>query len=247
MKRLAPIALSVLLALGGCSSAGSPAGGMKATCDSLGPVMKEFGQLMPNSARYSEFGAKVKAIADAGDAETEAALADLLAAFNKGAARDVAASQEMAAASIVLMGKCAVAGSTAYAPSTATAAPSTAAPAPSASETATDEPLSDEDLGELLGPEDFEVGIKTLEKECFGSAGCNVVFRIKPSFVGVLDLPSSGEIEVTYKVKGGDDPLINTFTVDADGTAHFDSREMISTPRSSSKLKAVVTDVEWNE
>jgi hypothetical protein len=247
VKRLAP-ALAFLLVLAGCSSAGAsgPAGGLKATCDSLGPVMKEFGQLTPNAGRYAEFGTKVKAIADAGDAETKTALVDLLAAFDKGVARDVAATQEMAAASIVLMGKCAATGSTAYAP--AVPASSTApAPAATPTESASDEPLDDQDLGELLGPEDFKVSLKILTKQCFGSAGCNVTFRIKPAFVGALDMPSSGTTEVTYKVKGGDDPLVNTFTIDEDGTAHFDSEESISTPRSSAKLKAVVTDVEWSE
>ena len=51
----------------------------------------------------------------------------------------------------------------------------------------------------------------------------------------------------SWPVKGGDESLINTFTIDGDGTAHFDSREMISTARASAKLKAVVTDVSWTE
>lgn len=35
--------------------------------------------------------------------------------------------------------------------------------------------------------------------------------------------------------------------MDADGTAHFDSEEEVSTSSSGKKLTAVVTDVEWNE
>jgi hypothetical protein len=32
---------------------------------------------------------------------------------------------------------------------------------------------------------DFEIGIKILEKKCFGSAGCSVIYRIKPKYVGI--------------------------------------------------------------
>jgi hypothetical protein len=31
---------------------------------------------------------------------------------------------------------------------------------------------------------DSELGIKILEKKCFGSAGCSVTYRIKPTYVG---------------------------------------------------------------
>lgn len=94
---------------------------------------------------------------------------------------------------------------------------------------------------------DFALGVKILSKQCFGSAGCNVTFRIKPSYVGTQDLPGTGTIEVSYRVKGGEDPVENTFTIDGDGTAHFESQESASTTSSSKKLTAVVTDVEWNE
>src|SRR4029453_5116766 len=33
---------------------------------------------------------------------------------------------------------------------------------------------------------DFEIGIKILEKKCFGSAGCSVTYRIKPKYVGTI-------------------------------------------------------------
>jgi hypothetical protein len=35
---------------------------------------------------------------------------------------------------------------------------------------------------------DFEIGIKILEKKCFGSAGCSVTYRIKPKYVGTQEL-----------------------------------------------------------
>jgi len=106
---------------------------------------------------------------------------------------------------------------------------------------------ADETLGQLLQPSDFSVGIKILSKKCFGSAGCNVEFRINPGFSGSHGLPRTGTVEVTYEVKGGDDPLTNTFTIDGDGTASFDKTEMVSTSSSKAKLKGVVTDVSWSE
>jgi hypothetical protein len=35
---------------------------------------------------------------------------------------------------------------------------------------------------------DFEIGTKIPEKNCFGSAGCNVTYRIKPKYVGTQEL-----------------------------------------------------------
>jgi hypothetical protein len=35
---------------------------------------------------------------------------------------------------------------------------------------------------------DFEIGIKILEKKCFGSAGCSVTYRIKPKYIGTQEL-----------------------------------------------------------
>jgi hypothetical protein len=35
---------------------------------------------------------------------------------------------------------------------------------------------------------DFEIGIKILEKRCFGSAGCSVTYRIKLKYVGTQEL-----------------------------------------------------------
>jgi hypothetical protein len=94
---------------------------------------------------------------------------------------------------------------------------------------------------------DFKIGLKIRKKECFGSAGCNVTYRIDPSYEGTEPLPDSGTIEVTYEVRGGEDgPQINTFTIDGDGSAHFDSEEDLSTPKSSTKLKAVATAVSYS-
>lgn len=94
---------------------------------------------------------------------------------------------------------------------------------------------------------DWRVGIKILKKECFGSAGCNITFRINPSYVGDQPLPDSGTIEVTYRVSGDEDgPQINTFTVE-DRQASYDAEEDLSTPSSATKVRARVTEVSYDD
>jgi hypothetical protein len=90
--------------------------------------------------------------------------------------------------------------------------------------------------------EDFTLTVKTLEKECFGSAGCNITFRVVLEFVNDIMLDPSKTYEITYDVKGGDEPLTNTLKLTGENYEH-DDEEFISTSKSSAKLKAVITDV----
>lgn len=130
---------------------------------------------------------------------------------------------------------------------TVTTTTTAAAPAPvepAEETTATEAPAASFD-GK---PGDFDIAVKVRKKECFGSAGCNVTYQIDPKYTGSADLPDTGTIEVTYEVSGDEDgPQINTFSIDADGTAHFSSEEEMSTPKSSTKLKAKATDVSYSE
>lgn len=93
-------------------------------------------------------------------------------------------------------------------------------------------------------PEDFEIGINITEKKCFGSAGCNVTFHIQPSYVGTELIPSSGSLDVTYEVLGGEDQHINTFTIRGD-QAHFDADERIGAPNADAVLTAKATSVTY--
>ena len=89
---------------------------------------------------------------------------------------------------------------------------------------------------------DFKLTVKTLSKQCFGSAGCNLTYRILISYTGP-DLEPGKEYEVLYQVRGGEDgPVENKFTVQGDESS-VDSEEMVSTRSSKVKLTAVVTDV----
>lgn len=88
----------------------------------------------------------------------------------------------------------------------------------------------------------FKLVVKILRKECFGSAGCNVTYRVIPKFVGPGD---PANIEVTYAVTGGESgAVVATFTVDSAGTMTYDSENTISTSSSRAVLRAKVTNVE---
>lgn len=88
--------------------------------------------------------------------------------------------------------------------------------------------------------EDFNIAVVVLEKQCFGSAGCNVTFRIDPSYTGS---GSATDVEVTFEVLGGDDAYIDTFTIDSEGTATFTSEATVGTPSANAELTAKVTAV----
>jgi hypothetical protein len=95
-------------------------------------------------------------------------------------------------------------------------------------------------------PKDFKIGIKILKKTCYGELGCDVDFRIVPSYVGRQSFPAEGTTEVTYEVTGGKDPITNTFEVDGEGTVTFDEEESAEIASSSTTLVAKVTDVSYN-
>jgi hypothetical protein len=88
---------------------------------------------------------------------------------------------------------------------------------------------------------DFKITVKVLSKQCFGSAGCSLTYRIKPAYSGP-SLSEDTTYTVTYRVTGGESPQVNNFELTGD-EASFPSEEFISTKSSSSTLKAKVTEV----
>jgi hypothetical protein len=93
--------------------------------------------------------------------------------------------------------------------------------------------------------DDFMLTVKILEQECFGSAGCNVRFRVELTHLGgpnYEDLDAAGRYELTYEIEGGEDPYINTLEITGDEYSQ-DDRQRISTESSDFELTAVVLDV----
>lgn len=94
-----------------------------------------------------------------------------------------------------------------------------------------------------LSAADVKLTVKVTDKQCFGSAGCNVEFEIRAGWP-VDAIPSGGECEVTYELRGASDPQIGTLTMRDDGQFSQDSFNFAQTPKRSSKLTARVTEVE---
>ncbi len=87
---------------------------------------------------------------------------------------------------------------------------------------------------------DFDVKLRITQKQCFGSAGCNVSYKIDVSYSG---LPPEDDVEVTYQITGDESGTqIQSFTYSPDGTYNYTSGTA-STSSSSVQLSAKVTDV----
>ncbi|MFI5938028.1 hypothetical protein [Actinoplanes sp. NPDC051494] len=101
-----------------------------------------------------------------------------------------------------------------------------------------DEPTS----GPTLNPALVELTYKVTDKQCFGSAGCNVSIKLQLGYGGP-DLASDETWEVTYQVKGDDDgPIIGTFEVT--GQEYTVPTESLSTASKNTKISVEVTDVD---
>lgn len=91
---------------------------------------------------------------------------------------------------------------------------------------------------------DIKLTVKVLERQCFGSAGCNVQFRIN-TLTYTVDLDPEATYEVTYSYKGLEDPVENRLTLDGStGRYEFEETEFGQTANRSAKITAVVTGVE---
>ncbi|MFI7676751.1 hypothetical protein [Actinophytocola sp. NPDC049390] len=90
-------------------------------------------------------------------------------------------------------------------------------------------------------PEDFELEVQVLEQQCYGSAGCNVTFRISVAYNGDTIYDGDGPYTVVYSLTGTDDPFVSRFTL-LSQYEYSATEEMVSTPPGA-KLKAAVTQV----
>jgi hypothetical protein len=84
--------------------------------------------------------------------------------------------------------------------------------------------------------DDFALTVNVLEQKCYGSAGCNVTFRVELAYGG-LELDPSQRYELTYEILGGDDPQIRTMEGKGDSYTSRDE-DRIGTPASDSVLTA---------
>jgi len=129
--------------------------------------------------------------------------------------------------------------------SSPTASPSFSSPStPSVSSEETFSP-SPSAVGTLT-KQDVELSLKTTEKQCFGSAGCNVTVQVRASMdQEVVDsLSPDGTWDVTYQITGDESgPIIGTFSIYGNGKYDV-NEELLSTRSTNTPIRIRVTDVE---
>ncbi|WP_157361755.1 hypothetical protein [Haloechinothrix halophila] len=95
-------------------------------------------------------------------------------------------------------------------------------------------------------PEMFTLKVKILSRDCYGSAGCLVDYRVVPTYLGDSSDLEGVNLEMTYEVTGatgGSD--IGTVTFENGEYDVYDVEGDADTASAKSKLKARVTELEW--
>jgi hypothetical protein len=97
-----------------------------------------------------------------------------------------------------------------------------------------------------LTKKDIELSLKTTERQCFGSAGCNVSVQVRAGVNRALAdaLPRSGTWDVTYQISGDESgPIIGTFSIYGNGKYDV-SEQYLSTASSNTPINVKVLSVE---
>lgn len=92
-----------------------------------------------------------------------------------------------------------------------------------------------------LSEDDYDLTVKTLSKQCFGSAGCSVTVRVT---LAASERAQEVPAELTIIVSGDEDGAV-VETITLDGSGQYTPPEIdLDTPRSSTVVKARITGVE---
>lgn len=116
---------------------------------------------------------------------------------------------------------------------------------PTSEGSAAEEPAAEEEIEEpayVPTVDDFAVELSVKERACFGGAGCNVTYKVKPTYEGI-DTPE-GTWDITYEVVGVEDgPVIETITL-KDDQLEFTPELSVGTTGPKAKVRARITNVE---
>jgi hypothetical protein len=98
--------------------------------------------------------------------------------------------------------------------------------------------------GSALAASDVKLSLKVTDKECFGSAGCNIVAQVRAQHRdGKGAFVSDSTWLVTYEINGVEDgPVIGSFEIT--GGEYDVNEEYLPTKNSKSKPSIKVTSVE---
>lgn len=91
-------------------------------------------------------------------------------------------------------------------------------------------------------PEDFIMEVIILDKQCFGSAGCNLTFRV--NIKEYKGLPVSSKFTILYSISGSEDgEYTHSLEVFSGNQYEYDAKEFIQTSSSKIVPTATVTRV----
>ncbi|MFF8189656.1 hypothetical protein ACF05L_01940 [Streptomyces bobili] len=95
-----------------------------------------------------------------------------------------------------------------------------------------------------LTPADFAMTLRTTERQCFGSAGCNVTVEPTLSYVGEWNgVDPDAVYSITYEIRGDESgPVIETAELSDETTMNY-TPTSISTASASNKVSVKITDV----
>ncbi|MFC8359607.1 hypothetical protein ACFUIY_06975 [Streptomyces griseorubiginosus] len=91
----------------------------------------------------------------------------------------------------------------------------------------------------------FSIDLRTTQRQCFGSAGCNVTVEPELTYLGSSsDLDPDAVYEITYEIHGDESgPVIQTAEL-SDQTSLSYRPSLISTATASMELSVEITDVQ---
>ncbi len=96
---------------------------------------------------------------------------------------------------------------------------------------------------EPLAVDDFKATLRVTDKQCFGSAGCNVTVEPNLEYLGTLDVLENRSYSVTLEITGDESGPVIT-TIDGAGESLNVMPQLLSTRGPGVKPKATVTDVQ---
>jgi len=78
-------------------------------------------------------------------------------------------------------------------------------------------------------PTDFSLEVIELERSCFGNAGCNIVYRINPTYIGAQPPDPTERYTVTFDLQGANAAESGSFTISG-GESQTAARDSTQVP-----------------
>lgn len=96
-----------------------------------------------------------------------------------------------------------------------------------------------------VNADSFSIGLRTTQRQCFGSAGCNVTVEPELTYLGSSsDLDPDAVYEITYEIHGDESgPVIQTAELTNQTSLSY-RPSLISTATAITELSVEITDVQ---